>query len=167
MARMGNALNRELGIEGEAHTEDGVLRDGFGATPRFSLLIAEVDDAPAGYAMYHAAYDSDIAAPSVWLVDLWVEARARRLGVGRALMRALARETVRTGARTIEWCVLEQNERAIAFYRALGATGGSLRVLEMRGDALAALADGAESPGDRASRSTRSGETPPGSDPSR
>jgi GNAT superfamily N-acetyltransferase len=144
VARMGNALNRELGIEGQAHTADGIVRDGFGANPRFSLLIAEVDGTAAGYAMYHPAYDSDIAAASVWLVDLYVEGSARRLGVGRELMRAMARETLRAGAKTLEWCVLEQNERAIAFYRALGAKGGSLRVLEMRGDALSALADGSE-----------------------
>lgn len=167
MARMANALNRELGIEGEAHTGDGVLLDGFGASPRFSLLIAEVNGVAAGYAMYHPGYDSDIAAASVWLVDLYVDAPARRFGVGRALMQVLAREAMRAGAKTIEWCVLERNERAIAFYRALGAKGGSLRVLELRGDDLIALADAGDDPGDVPTEGTRFGETRPGSGPER
>lgn len=139
---MGNSLNRELGVDGDPFTAEGVVRDGFGAAPRFSLLVAEVDGEVAGYAMYHAAYDSDIAAPAVCLVDLYVDAPVRRLGVGRALMRALARVTLRAGARTLEWGVHEANVKAIAFYRALGAAGGAVRTLEVKMEALEALADG-------------------------
>ena len=98
MARMANALNRELGIGGDPFTADRVLEHGFGTEPRFALLIADVDGKAAGYAMYHVAYDSDIAATAIRLVDLYVDSPLRRLGVGRELMRALARETVRSGA---------------------------------------------------------------------
>lgn len=138
---MANALNRELGIGGEPFTTDRVLEHGFGTTPRFALLIADVDGKAAGYAMYHTAYDSDIAATAIRLVDLYVDEPVRRLGVGRELMCALARETVRVGAGTLEWGVHETNTNAIAFYRALGATGGSVRTLEVKEAALEALAD--------------------------
>lgn len=141
---MGNALNRHLGLAAEPFTPERVLEDAFGPKPKFSLLVAEVDGTLAGYAMYHAAYDSDIAAAAIWLVDLYVEERARRAGTGRALMRAVAREAVRSGAKTLEWCVQDRNERAIAFYRALGATGLPVRVMELRGERLTALADGGE-----------------------
>lgn len=140
MARMANALNRELGIGGDPFTADRVLEHGFGTEPRFALLIADVDGKAAGYAMYHVAYDSDIAATAIRLVDLYVDSPLRRLGVGRELMRALARETVRLGAGTLEWGVHEANTRAIAFYRALGATGGAVRTLEVKDTALEALA---------------------------
>lgn len=137
---MGNALNRHLGMAGEPFTPERVLSDGFGAEPKFSLLVAELDGTAVGYAMYHAAYDSDIAAAAIWLVDLYVEESARRSGAGRALMRAVAREAVRSGAKTVEWCVQDRNERAIAFYRALGATGLPVRIMELRGEKLSALA---------------------------
>ncbi|HET9251105.1 MAG TPA: GNAT family N-acetyltransferase [Candidatus Eisenbacteria bacterium] len=139
---MGNALNRELGVDVESFTTERILEDGFGAAPKFSLLVAEMGGVPAGYALYHASYDSDIAAPSLWLVDLYVEERARRAGAGRALMRALAREALRSGARTVAWCVQDRNERAIAFYRALGAPGLPVHVMELRDEKLSALADG-------------------------
>jgi GNAT superfamily N-acetyltransferase len=144
---MANALNRELGIGGDPFTPERVLEDGFGPSPRFELLIAELDGAATGYAMYHAAYDSDIAATAVRLVDLYVDARARRVGLGRALMGALARETVRAGAKTLEWGVHEGNARAIDFYRALGASGGSVRTMEVKGDELRALAEIPGQPG--------------------
>jgi GNAT superfamily N-acetyltransferase len=140
VARMANALNRELGIGGDPFTADRVLEHGFGTAPRFALLIADVDGKPVAYAMYHVAYDSDIAATAIRLVDLYVDEPCRRLGVGRALMRAVARETVRMGAGTLEWGVHEANTRAIAFYHALGATGGSVRTLEVKESALEALA---------------------------
>lgn len=139
---MGNALNRHLGLAGDPFTTERVLEDGFGTNPRFSLLVAEMGETSVGYAMYHAAYDSDIAAPSVWLVDLYVDESARRAGAGRALMRALAQEALRSGAKTLEWCVQDRNERAIAFYRALGASGLPVRVMELRGEKLSALAEG-------------------------
>ena len=142
VARMGNALNRHLGLAGDPFTTERVLEDGFGAKPKFSLLVADMDGTSVGYAMYHSAYDSDIAAPAIWLVDLYVEEEARRAGAGRALMHALAREAVRSGARTLEWCVQDRNERAIAFYRAIGATELPVRIMELRGEKLSALAEG-------------------------
>jgi hypothetical protein len=45
VARMANALNRELGIDGDPFTPAGVLADGFGEHPCFALLVAEVDGA--------------------------------------------------------------------------------------------------------------------------
>jgi GNAT superfamily N-acetyltransferase len=140
VARMANALNRELGIGGDPFTADRVLEHGFGTPPRFALLIADVDGKASAYAMYHEAYDSDIATTAIRLVDLYVDEPLRRLGVGSELMRALARETVRLGAGTLEWGVHEGNTRAVAFYRALGASGGSVRTLEVKEKALEALA---------------------------
>ena len=168
VARMGNALNRHLGMAGDPFTTERVLEDGFGTAPRFSLLVAEMDGTAVGYAMYHAAYDSDIAAASIWLVDLYVDENARRTGAGRALMRALARETVRSGAKTLEWCVQDRNERAIAFYRALGAAGLPVRVMELRGEKLDSLASGTgvmEEPSADSTARRGSPGTRPGSDP--
>jgi shikimate dehydrogenase len=55
------------------------------------------------------------------LVDvLVVAARARRRGVGRALMTAATAWSRERGARELELTVYAINEEAIAFYRALG-----------------------------------------------
>jgi len=51
-----------------------------------------------------------------------VRPEARGQGVGRALMRALAREARRRGCGRMEWLVLAWNRPAISFYEGLGAT---------------------------------------------
>ncbi len=62
-------------------------------------------------------------------------------GYGRALLIHLARLAVERGCGRFEWAVLDWNEQAIGFYRALGATVLSdWRITRVTGDALAALA---------------------------
>lgn len=55
------------------------------------------------------------------LKELYVVDAARGLGVGRALMRWVARHAVEQGCGRIDWPVNAANQRGIAFYEALGA----------------------------------------------
>jgi RimJ/RimL family protein N-acetyltransferase len=57
------------------------------------------------------------------------------------LLTALARLTVERGCGRLEWCVLDWNEPAIAFYRSLGAVPmEEWTIYHLAGDALAAVA---------------------------
>lgn len=137
---MANALNVHEGKASDAFTPERVLRDAFGPEAAFTVLIAEREGVAVGYASYAMGYNTDIAAPSVWLYDLYVTDQARQLGAGRALMAAVAAETVRRGAHSLEWGVRAANRRARAFYAALGARDEDLRILTLDGGALGALA---------------------------
>jgi ribosomal protein S18 acetylase RimI-like enzyme len=53
-------------------------------------------------------------------VDLYVAPRARRRGVGRLLLEALARELVRRGAPRVVIHVAARNQRALALFEAMG-----------------------------------------------
>jgi len=97
-----------------------VLENGFGPDRWFGVLLATVDGRPAGYALHHRGYEVDDAARVLYLSDLYVKPEARRLGVARALMAALADECARTGADEILWRVHSANRAARAFYRSLG-----------------------------------------------
>lgn len=46
---------------------------------------------------------------------------ARRCGVGRELFRAMGAHAYRSGCTRFDYHVLNWNERAVAFYKALGA----------------------------------------------
>ena len=85
-----------------------------------------------GYALFYAGYDVDTASRGVHLADLFVAESARRRGVGRALVAAVARECRRTGGAWIAWFVQRDNREARAFYRALGARQDDDIPLEMR-----------------------------------
>jgi ribosomal protein S18 acetylase RimI-like enzyme len=96
--------------------------------------------------MFHPAYNSDVAARELWLVDLFAEPAVRGRGVGRALLAAVAAQAVRRGAASVSWGVRSTNVAARAFYERIGAREDDLRIMELAGPALAALAAEAEPP---------------------
>ena len=124
-------------------SEADLLRDGFGAAPVFRTLIAELDGAPVGFALFFLAYSTWRGRPTLFLEDLFVRPVARGNGLGRALMRALAKEAVRLGCGRFMWNVLDWNLPSIRFYEGLGAV--VLRewlMCRLDGEALLALAGG-------------------------
>jgi GNAT superfamily N-acetyltransferase len=97
----------------------------FGARPAAEALLAEeqTDGAvqPVGFALYFTNYSTFRTRPGIYLEDLFVVDAHRRRGVGRALLAEIIRIAEGRGAGRVEWNVLQWNERAIAFYRSLGA----------------------------------------------
>lgn len=100
-------------------TESDVERDGFGPTPRFETLIAELDGAPVGFALFFPNYSTWEGRPGLYVEDIFVEEHARRHGVGRQLMAAVARIAEQRGFARIDLAMLDWNP-ARAFYRSLG-----------------------------------------------
>lgn len=73
-----------------------------------------------GYAIAFVGY-STWTGRSLQMKDFYVREAARRLGVGRALFRAIGGHAHRAGFGRLDYHVLNWNERAIAFYKAMGA----------------------------------------------
>jgi GNAT superfamily N-acetyltransferase len=116
------ATAREQGNEHElCVTVDDVRSDGFGASPRFSVLLAEVNGHIAGMALYFFDYSTWTSRNGLYLEDLYVHSEYRRMGVARALMlelKAIARDR---GCGRMNWIVQRGNTAAMDFYRSLGA----------------------------------------------
>lgn len=102
-------------------TEEALRETLFGPRPFAEVLLAEVAGRPAGFALYFHNYSTFRARPGIYLEDLYVLPELRGKGVGKALLRELARIAVRRGCARLEWSVLDWNEPAIQFYRSLGA----------------------------------------------
>lgn len=116
---------------------------GSGASPQAEVVIAEVDGAPEGFALFFHNYSTWEARRGLYLEDLFVRPPARGRGVGRALLEHLARVAVERGCGRFEWSVLEWNAPAIGFYEALGArVMTEWRIMRVAGDALTRLAQG-------------------------
>ena len=98
LAEMANDLNDYVGIHGRPFTPERIRVDGFGPQPAFTPWVAERDGAVVGYVFFTLGYNTDLAARSMWLHDIFVIPGWRGRGVGHALMSALATETVRVGA---------------------------------------------------------------------
>jgi GNAT superfamily N-acetyltransferase len=93
----------------------------FGAPPAAYALMASMDEAPVGYALYFFNYSTWLGRPGLYLEELYVTPASRGSGIGRTLLTHLARLAVERGCGRMEWMVLDWNEPAIEFYRALGA----------------------------------------------
>ena len=98
-----------------------LTEDGFGPNPVFECLVAELPDAGVvGMALFYTKY-STWKGKCIFLDDLMVNEPYRGLGIGKALLHELMRLARDRKAQRLEWQVLDWNEPAIGFYRALGA----------------------------------------------
>jgi GNAT superfamily N-acetyltransferase len=132
-------------------TEEGLLRDGFGPTPYYNCLIADLDGHPAGFALYFFNYSTWMGRPGIYLEDLFVPPEFRGLGIGKALLKKVAAIAVEKDCRRLQWEVLDWNTPAIDFYRAMGAEFlDEWRNVRISGEALLQLARGIEAAPDHA-----------------
>jgi GNAT superfamily N-acetyltransferase len=131
-------------------TEEGLSATLFGPQPAAEVLIAEVNGAPAGFALFFHNYSTFLGQAGIFLEDLFVRPEFRARGVGRALLIRLAALARERGCGRLEWSVLDWNADAIGFYRRIGATAMSdWTTYRLSGEALAQLAsdgDVSESP---------------------
>jgi GNAT superfamily N-acetyltransferase len=124
-------------------TEEDLLRDGFGPSPAFHVLLAELDGKPIGFAFYFFTYSTWRGRQCLYLEDIFVQPEHRKRGAGLALMRALAREALDKRCARFVWQVLDWNEPAIEFYEKLGARiQREWLTIRLDGEALERLAAG-------------------------
>jgi GNAT superfamily N-acetyltransferase len=103
-------------------TEESLRRDLFGERPYAEALIGRLDGEPVGYALFFHTYSTFMGRPGLYLEDVYVTPAARGKGVGKALLRAVARIARDRRCGRLEWSVLNWNTPSIAFYDSLGAT---------------------------------------------
>ena len=113
----------------------------FGEQPQAEVLIAEVGEDAAGFALFFHNYSTFLGRRGLYLEDLFVFPAHRGRGVGRALMGRLAQVAIERNCGRFEWWVLDWNESAIRFYESLGARAMSdWTVYRLTGEPLARLA---------------------------
>ena len=113
----------------------------FATPPAAEALIAEVDGAPVGLALFFYNFSTWTGWRGLYLEDLYVTPQARGTGVGKALLKRLAQIAVERGCSRFEWAVLDWNTAAQEFYKAMGATiMDDWRICRMSGDALTTFA---------------------------
>jgi diamine N-acetyltransferase len=113
----------------------------FSETPRVFCDIAEWDGEPVGFALWFLNFSSFRGRNGIYLEDIFVRPAHRGRGIGKALLRHLARRCAHEGWTRLEWSVLDWNRPSIAFYEAQGAVlMRDWTICRITGDALARLA---------------------------
>jgi GNAT superfamily N-acetyltransferase len=114
------AAYEELANEAQA-TPEALRLHLFGARAYAEALLAEIDEAVVGFALFFHDFSTFRGQPGLYLEDLFVQPAHRGKGIGKALLARLAAVAVERGCGRMEWAVLDWNTPAIGFYRSLGA----------------------------------------------
>jgi GNAT superfamily N-acetyltransferase len=123
-------------------TEDDLIRDGFSASPKFRVIIAEWDRNPAGMAFFFNHYSTWQGRHGLFLEDFFVRSKYRGKGIGKALMVHLAQIAVAENCYGMRWEVLDWNTTAIDVYQKLGVRFREhWRVMQITGEDLKRLSE--------------------------
>ena len=114
-------LIHELAVYEKAQHEvendlEMMKKDGFGENPIFGFLVATLDNKIIGLSLYYFRY-STWKGKMLYLEDLIVTEKLRKMGIGKKLFDATIVVARETGCRGMIWQVLEWNEPAFNFYR--------------------------------------------------
>ena len=126
-----------------AATEDGLVKTLFGSRAYAEVLIARIGGIPVGFALFFHNYSTFLAAPGIYLEDIFVLPQHRGKGVGKSLIVHIAKIAHERGCGRLDWAVLDWNESAIRFYRQIGAdVMPDWRICRMTAPEIATLASG-------------------------
>ena len=129
-------------MAGEVVATPALLREWIFERQKAEVLFAGCDGHEGGFALFFHNFSTFLGRAGIYLEDLFVLPEARGLGIGKGLMRELARITVARGCGRLEWSCLNWNTPSIQFYDALGAQAMSdWTVRRLTGDSLRALAE--------------------------
>ena len=104
------------------------------------IIVAETDGI-IGFAAFSAIYPGPGLRSGLFMKELFVTARSRGNGVGKALIQAVARVAVERGHQRVDWTADRNNSGLLSFYSGLGALAQDEKVFyRLTGDALARFA---------------------------
>lgn len=117
-----------------------LLRHGFGPRPLFRAILAERGPEPLGMVIFYPDYSTHRGEPGLYVQDIWVEAAARGLGLGKRLL-AAAQRVGRDdwGSAYVTLGVDPGNAGARAVYARLGFRARGYEFLILDGAGLTAV----------------------------
>jgi len=122
-------------------TEDTLRESLFGSRPSAEVLLGYSGDRPVAFAVFFHNFSTFLGRSGLYLEDLFVIPEMRGKGFGRALLVELARIARERKCGRFEWAVLDWNEPAIKFYKAIGAVPmDEWTIFRVTGEALNRLA---------------------------
>ena len=104
------------------------------------VIIGELDGEPVAFALFFHNFSTFLGKSGIYLEDLYVKPEARGKGLGKIMLKQLAKITLERGCGRLEWWCLDWNKSSIDFYFSLGAEPmDDWTVYRITGDTLVEL----------------------------
>ncbi len=115
--------------EKSAYSKEGkkaaLMNTLFKKNPSVYCLVAAQDEYLLGYLTYMEQYSTWDAANYIYMDCLFMIEAARGFGIGEKLVNKMKTESQKLDCSLIQWQTPDFNERAIKFYKRIGATSKS------------------------------------------
>jgi GNAT superfamily N-acetyltransferase len=85
------------------------------------VLIAEENSHPVGFVLFFHNFSTFLGRKGIYIEDLYIRSEYRGKGYGELLLKEICALGEKRNCGRIEWWVLDWNERAINFYKKIGA----------------------------------------------
>lgn len=122
-------------------TVDDIRKYVFGDNKYIYVLIAEFNNQPVGFALFFHNFSTFVGKPGIYLEDLFIKEDFRNKGIGKRLLKEIAKIAIEKNCGRFEWSVLDWNP-ARKFYEHLGAKAmDEWLVYRLEGKALQDLAN--------------------------
>lgn len=106
------------------------------------VLFAMQNGKEVGFALFFNNFSTFLGRAGIYLEDLYVKPECRGSGIGKKILRKLAKIAVERGCGRLEWWCLDWNKPSIDFYLSLGAEQmKDWTVYRIAGDTLTELAE--------------------------
>ena len=102
--------------------DEALLREWIFEKKKAEVIFALADGKEAGFALFFHNFSTFLGRAGIYLEDLYVKPEYRGKGLGKGLLKQLAKIAVERGCGRLEWSCLDWNKPSIDFYLSLDAT---------------------------------------------
>ncbi|MBX7065865.1 MAG: GNAT family N-acetyltransferase [Parachlamydiales bacterium] len=85
------------------------------------VLIAEENGRAVGFVLFFHNFSTFLGRKGIYIEDLYVRPECRGKGYGELILKEICRLAKSRNCGRVEWWVLDWNERAVNFYKKIGA----------------------------------------------
>lgn len=126
----------------EVIADEALLREWIFEKKKAEVIFALIDGKEAGFALFFHNFSTFLGRAGIYLEDLYVKPEHRGKGLGKGLLKQLAKIATERGCGRLEWSCLDWNKPSIDFYLSLGATPmNDWTVYRLTGDTLRKMAE--------------------------
>lgn len=122
--------------------DEALLREWIFEKEKAEVIFALIDGKEAGFALFFHNFSTFLGRAGIYLEDLYVKPEYRGKGLGKGLLKQLAKIAVERGCGRLEWSCLDWNKPSIDFYLSLDATPmNEWTVYRLTGETLRKMAE--------------------------